>query len=160
MSLEEYKSDKYAGMTERLNSALSTLRENPTLPATQEIVAQLASCSLRLLHTPKRNWVLTELSDIKDKRRKTSTVSDGPPTGESATGDLQKLSDLLEKQNAHISELMGQNGELFREAEQLKAKISEMNTAVSDGESELNVLRVNLREAQEEIFRLQRKRFE
>ena len=160
MSLEEYKSDNYAGMTERLDGALSILRENASLPATQEVLAQLAGCSLRLLHTPKRKWVLTELTDIKDKRRKTSTVSDGPPTSESATDDLQKLADLLEKQNAHICELMGQNGELFREAEQLKAKISEMHTAVSDGESELNVLRASLREAQEEIFRLQRRRFE
>jgi hypothetical protein len=67
--LELHRDLAVASMTARLNDALTKLRNDSALPATQDTLAELAECSRRLFGTPGRRWVAGELKSIKRSRR-------------------------------------------------------------------------------------------
>lgn len=126
MSLEEYKKNKFEQMTIRLKDALKRIRQNPTIPATQDSIINLTGCGRRLLSTPKRKWVMDDLDAIKKERLREFAEPDEGESGRNLT-DIDVLTELVAKQNMRIETLHAECGELFDRILRLEGENRSLN---------------------------------
>src|SRR5438270_13232875 len=117
LPFDERNEQDFEDLTRRISDALALIRKNPSIPATQDKVDELAGCTRKTLHN--RGWPITELKKIKeerkagkDGRRKNTTVEHRL----SAQKHVEREKLLI----GQIRNLQRQNGELFDRVQDLE----------------------------------------
>lgn len=136
-SLKEKNENDYFQMTERINEALKTLRDDHRIPATQNTLATMSGCSRKTLHN--RAWAIKELKEIK-QARKSKDVENITETSVNLKTKAQIRENLLIEENENLQE---QNAILFNKLQESEYHLSQTLKLNSILEAENSYLRKN-----------------
>lgn len=138
----------FENLTRRISDALALIRKDPSIPATQDKLAEMAGCTRKTLHN--RDWPITELKKIKEERK---TNKDGKRKNTTVEHRLsaQKHIEREKLLIVQVRNLQGQNGELFDQVQNLEEQKSVLKDTVKVLEEEIIVLRDEKQKLEREL---------
>lgn len=144
-ALQEKNEQDFVEVTDRIQSALSQIRSNPKLKATQEILAQLASCSRGTLNN--RRWPLEELKKIKTARKTSPrSTTDDSALASKTESRIDRYKQQLYDSREEVLLWKNRHDEVLKQLGQTRDVNRVLRTKLTTIEAELSSLRRPSRE--------------
>lgn len=135
LPFDERNEQDFQNLTRRISDAITTIKKSRSIPATQEKLAELASCTRKTLNN--RGWPISELKKIKEERkaRKLKNTAIEHNVGMEQPISREKM--LI----GQIRNLQEQNSKLFDRVQELEEQKETLASAAKVLEDEIAAIK-------------------